>query len=705
MSGLNFTLAASRIQEKSLRCAVIAAVSLASFLSFSVQPIVGKLLLPTQGGAASTWLGTMLYFQVALLLGYGWAVWLLGRRALVQVGATVALGLVAMVASRPGWAQTSEWTGIGGIVGTLAVASLPAMILLFSTGPLLHGWLGRQCQTIPYHLYAISNAGSLLAVLLYPFTVERTVNLSDQVFYWQGFLWIFVGVLSVAGFLFLRGAGVDRRPEPATETLTAQQVGGWLGLSLLACIGMLGATHHLAAEIGANPLSWAGPFGIFLLSFMVTFSGWWQPHYTWLCLGWLAISLTGFMNTKGVSGATVDGCAAFWVLSLSGAGSFFANGLLHQTRPQQRFATFYLVLATGGVLGGLFASLAAPVCFRRPSEFLVVSSVLLTLGLLRLMNRREPLTIAVGLLIVWAPILGLVVTQTQGEAAGTLSIRRFRNVYGYSMIKTEPNGQILSSETTTHGTQITTDATSRRQPTLYYTESSGIGRVVTEIQKQKPSLKTAVIGLGAGTLAAYARTTDAVDFWDIDPKASQIAHDYFSFISDSPGHITLTENDGRKGMETSTNDYDLIVIDAFTGDAIPGHLLTREALSIYRKRLVKHQGLLAVHVSSRYQTLFPIIAATAHTLGLQTLRVLTEIDHSADKTDWDCTGSEYIIIGQSAQIHEALAWFPAEEDNGRVHRIVTTYDNPLPPGQAVVWTDERYSALDSFNLSKFFQKN
>jgi hypothetical protein len=689
-----------RVQENALRGTVIAAVSLASFLSFSVQPLVGKLLLPTQGGAASTWLGTMLYFQIALLLGYGWAVWLLQRRALVQVGATAALGLVAMLASRLGWAQTSAWTGVGGIVGTLSVASLPAMVLLFGTSPLLHGWLGRQNKSVPYHLYAISNAGSLLAVVLYPFTVERSIPVSDQVFYWQGILSVFVGLIGVAGFLFLRTTGADQRPEPTTEKIGVGQVGFWLALSALACVGMLGATHHIAAEIGSSPLSWVGPFGLFLLSFLVTFSGVWQPRYTQLCLGWLAVSLTGFMLTKGVSPSTVDGWVAFWVLSLSASGSFFANGLLHQTRPQQRFAAFYLVLAVGGVAGGLFASFAAPVFFLRPSELLAVSCVLLIVGLLRLVTQRDPITVGVVSAIALSPVLGLVLTQTRDEADGMENVRRFRNVYGYSMLKTDQNGLILSSETTTHGTQITTNADTRRQPTLYYTESSGIGRVITETQKQKSATTTAVVGLGAGTLAAYARPTDAVDFWDIDPKAVHLARDHFTFINDSPGRIRLLETDGRKGLETTTTDYDLIVIDAFTGDAVPPHLLTREALGIYSRRLEKRHGLLAIHVSSRYQTLFPVIAATANTLGLHALRVVTDIAHTTETTDWDCTSSQYILVGRAEQIHEALAWLPAEEDEGRVRRTVNIHD-PLPPGQAVIWTDERNAALDALNLKNY----
>ena len=690
------------VLEKTLRYAVLATVPLASFLSFSVQPLVGKLLLPVQGGAASTWLGTMLYFQLALLLGYGGAVWLLRHRALVQVGATVGLGLLALIGGHLDWVQQSNWTGIGGIISTLTLSSLPATVLLFGAGPLLHGWLGGHGRPVPYYLYAISNAGSLAAVLLYPFTIEREVGLADQMLVWSGLLSVFIALLAIAGFAYLRTVGRDYSPPRITEVIPARRFALWLGLSALSCLGMLGATHHLAAEIGSNPLAWVGPFGAFLLSFLITFSGVWRPSFTLASLGWLIVSLTGFMLTKGVSPATVDGWAAFWVVSLTAAGSFFANGLLHESRPQKNFSAFYLTLAAGGVLGGLFATFGAPLLFLRPSEFLVVSCALLILGLVRQLARRDVINVTVVLLVVLAPVAGLVINQTRDEAAGTESVRRFRNIYGYSMIKTEESGLVLSRETTTHGSQLTADPAARRHPTLYYTESSGIGRLLLETQKDHPSLHIGVVGLGAGTLAAYARDSDHIDFWDIDPNALSIARDYFTFITDSPGKISVFRADGRKALEASADDYDVIVIDALTGNAAPAHLFTREALAIYARRLAARHGVLAIHASSRYNTLFPLIAATAHTVDWSSVQVVTDITHPADAIDWDGTSSQYILIGNPDRIQQMLAWFPANEDDGRVTREVTVYD-PLPPGRATVWTDDRHAALDALNLQNYLR--
>ncbi len=676
--------------------AVVAAVPLSAFLAFSVQPLVGKLLLPVQGGAASTWLGAMVYFQSTLLLGYAWAAWLLLRTPRIQIAATGGLALVAVVCSRLAWVRESHWTGLGGILLTLALATLPAMVLLFSTGPLMHGWLRRRGQPVPFHLYAFSNAGGLAGVVLYPFIIERAAGLFDQTFYWQGFLWVLAGLLATAGLCYRRLDSPDPAADRTAEPVSGGRIVLWMGLSMLTCVGMLGATHHVAAEIGSTPLAWVGPFGVYLLSFLVTFSSWWQPRFTLACLGWLAISLTGFMLTKGASNATVDGPAVFWLMSLTAAGSFFGNGLIHETRPTHRFSLYYLVLAAGGVLGGLFASLGAPLLFLRPSEFYVVSCALLILGLVRLIARREALTVAVVIVIVAAPVAGVVCQQTHEEAAGTLRIRRFRDIYGYMILKSVKDGMVLSNETITHGTQITNSPEARRHPTLYYTESSGLGCLINGIKNAHPSMNMAVIGLGAGTLAAYARAADRVDFWDIDPKAIRMARSFFTFVSDSPAQIHIDQADGRKGLEASSTDYDLIVVDAYTGDGIPAHLLTREALAVYFSRLDKRHGLVAIHTTNRYSNFFPVIAATARTLDWTALKVAT----TSEIRDWDCTDTQYVFLCRPYQLRQVIAWLPTEEEDGRVKRTLTQYD-AAPPDDAIFWTDDRNAALDALDLRRY----
>ena len=681
-----------------------AAVCLGAFLSFVVQPLVGKLLLPSQGGTASTWVGAMLFFQAALLLGYAWATWLLRKKAQVQAGATLGLGFIALAVTSLDRLRDGASPGLAGVLSALTLACLPALLLLFSLTPLLHGWARRLSRPVPFYLFAVSNAGGLAAVLLYPFTLERLLPLSEQIFLWRGMLVLLLGLLGLAAWLFLQESpGLEpaaREAAAAAEPLAPSRLAWWAALSALACAGMLGATHHLAAEIGSGPLVWAGPFGAFLLSYIVTFAGGWRPNFTLACFGWLAVSLSGFLLTKGVSPATVDGWRAFWLLSLCAAGGFCCNGLLHDDRPRTRFVPFYFAIAAGGVLGGLFASLVAPVLFLRPTEFLAISTFLLCLGVLRLLVRRTTLSAGIALVVVLAPVLGQVWQQTAQEGEGFIRLRRFRSLYGALVLKFQENGLVLANETTTHGTQLTQSPEARRQPTLYYSESTGVGRVFEALKAREASLRVGVIGLGAGTLAAYARPTDTVDFWDIDPQAIGIARDFFTFLDDCRGQVTTHCADGRRGLAASADDYDLLVIDAFSGDAIPPHLLTFEALSTYFQRLQKRRGLLVVHVTSRYHDFFPILAATARAAGAAAFEVVTQIASTTENRDWDATGTQYVVICPPDQLVEVNAWFPADEDNGRVSRRILPY-KPQPRGITRIWTDEQHADLDTFKLHRF----
>ena len=687
---------------KALPALVLVIVPLAAFLAFSIQPLMGKRLLPIYGGTSGTWLGCMVFFQLALLLGYAWAAWLVQKSATFQMLATSGLACVAAVTFHLPSDQVDAVASIGRVVWQLSLSSLPAMVLLFSASPLLHGWVRRRGGEVPYYLYAISNAGSLVALLVYPFFVETKLGLTDQAFYWHGFLIVVASLLATAGYLF-RQATPNRSATPtpaATEPLPATTVGAWLWLSALTCIGLLGATYHLAAEIGSGPLAWVGPFGVYLLSFMVVFAGRWVRWMTLATIVWLAISLTGFMLVKGFTARTVNYTSAWWLLSLTASGSFLGNALLHSLRPAQRFERFYLVLAAGGVLGGVLSATVIPYLLSQPVEFALASVALLTTGMLWLNGTRAPGVAGVTAVVLLVPVLGLGLYQSAHEALGDGKLRHERDLYGHIMVKTDRRSVVLSSDTTTHGTQITTDLASRRRPTLYYTESSGIGCVLEKLKAARPSLSVGVVGLGAGTLAAYARKEDTFKFWDIDPKALRVARENFSYIAESAGKIELIQRDGRKALEESKQDFDVIVLDAFTGDGVPPHLLTREALAVYFARLAARDGLLVVHGSTRYSKLFPVIEATARTLGKSSLMIDTEILASTETRDWDPTRTEYIVCGNLETMRGLPAWFPLEEDPKRIKRTLTVVNAPLIRRE-FIWTDDRSAAIDAFELGRF----
>jgi predicted membrane-bound spermidine synthase len=688
---------------RALPLLIVGAVPLASFLALSIQPLMGKLLLPVYGGTSATWLGTMLYFQLALLLGYAWAAWLVRQRAIVQVTATTVLALLAVLTFHLPSGQIDTTPRIAIVVWRLAVSTLPAMALLFGTSPLLHGWLRQRGQEVPYYLYAISNAGSLVAVLFYPFVIEPSLGITEQTLFWRGILAIVAGLLALAGYIILRtSAEASDRPAPEgpAEVLSPGLVAIWLGLSALTCIGMLGATFHLASEIGSNPLAWAGPFGVYLLSFTVTFSERWRRWMTMTTTVWLAVSLAGFMVTKGFTAATVNAWTAWWLLSLTASGSFLGNALLHSLRPAQRFERYYLILAAGSVLGGLLSVTVIPQLFARPVEFVLASVALLTTGMLWLTGRRESSIAIVTASVLLAPVIGLGLHQAGLETATGARVHHLRDLYGHVMITLNPQNVVLSNDTTTHGSQFTADAAARRRPTLYYTESTGVGRVLERLQADRPTMRVGVIGLGAGILSTYARKDDTYDFWDIDPKVIRIAREYFTFVAESAGQINLVQRDGRQALAESRSDYDVLILDAFTGDGIPSQLLTREALALYHRRLTARDGLLLVNASTRYSKLFPVVEATARSLGQATIDVVTDISASTNNRDWDPTHTEYLIVCRLERLKEISGWFAEEEDKGRVKHKVTTVEAPLVNPQ-LIWSDDRNAALDTLELGRF----
>ena len=687
---------------RALPALVIAAVPLAAFLAFSIQPLMGKRLLPMYGGTSGTWLGCMVYFQLALMLGYSWAAWLVRQRARFQVNATVLLAIVAVVTFRLPTDEAAAAASIGRVVWRLAFTTLPVMILLFSIPPLLHGWMRRRGQEVPYYLYAVSNAGSLAALLLYPFWVETNLRLPEQTFYWRSLLIVTAAMLAVAGYILKQTTDdTDVAPSPeADEPVSSGTIALWLWLSALTCIGMLGATYHIAAEIGSNPLAWVGPFGLYLASFIFTFSGRWRRWMTLTMIVLLAVFLTLFMVAKGFTAHTVNYSRLWWLLLLTGSGSFLGNALLHNLRPAQRFERYYLFLAAGGVLGGLLSGVVIPRFLPQPIEFELASVALLTTGMLWMAGRRDPATVAVTACVLFIPVLGLGFHQAGQAATGNKHVRHLRDLYGHVMIESDDRSVVFSSDTTTHGTQLTTDAAARRHPTLYYTESSGVGRVLEKLQADRPTMSVGVVGLGAGTLAAYARKEDTYDFWDIDPKSLRLARESFTYVAESAGQVNLHQSDGRKALEESRTDYDVLVIDAFTGDGIPAHLLTREAMVVYLRRLAVRNGLLLVHASTRYSKLFPVVEATGHTLGCSAIDVVTDISEATSQRDWDARRTDYIIVCRPEQVKTFSAWFPEEEEKGRVKHQVATIQYPLIDPQ-LIWSDDRNAALDAFDLGRY----
>jgi predicted O-methyltransferase YrrM len=680
----------------------LSAVPLGAALAFVIQPMAGKAMLPEMGGTAVTWIGATLFFQIALLLGYVWGIVLARLTLRGQFLGQLALAVLALGTFRlPGGGGGGE-PGLGLVFWTLGISNLPAMTLLFSLSPWVHSWRERLSMPEPYALYAISSLGSLAALVLYPVVVETNLTLSAQEAIWRS-LFILVALLAVCGVLAIW------KLSPPAETYRAEKlkgfdplkIAGWIALSALPCMVMLGAVGLVASEVGSNPLAWAGPLGVYLAAFAIVFSGRWRPWLSGVAVAGLGLALAAYMVHKGFGVATVDGMRFWLLILLCGLASVVSIALLHSTRPENGGAWFYLVIAAGGVLGGMLSLFAVPSLFPRPAEFPVFSGLVLACGLFWGTRWRNAGTAAACLALSLGPVFLLGMRQANEDKMGDGVITHYRDVNSHLMIKTDAISAVLSSDTTTHGSQLTETPEARRQPTHYYTESSAAGRVIAYLQAERPAMRICVIGLGAGTLATYVRAEDEIVFFDIDPKIEPVARNHFTYLKDCRGALSVQLADGRKALERAgAGDFDLIVVDAFMGDGVPHHLLTREALEVYQSRLLQRDGLLLIHATMRYSNLFPRVAATTRTLGWEAVGVETVIESSLKDRDWDAATSNYIVSGREPLLQTVIGKIPYDEDEGRVKRSITRL-NAVLSGTNNIWTDERSAALDTIDINKW----
>ncbi|MCX6939030.1 MAG: fused MFS/spermidine synthase [Verrucomicrobia bacterium] len=687
---------------------LLVVVPLAAALSFVGQPMLAKPLLHAFGGTAATWLGSMVFFQTTLLLGYAFALWLERRPPTTRLLSVLGLITLAILSFHlPD--TTPANPSIAAVIGRLVLASLPAYLLLFSISPLLHSELERRHHPAPYGLYAFSNLGSLAALVLYPLLIEPRLNLSTQKVVWHALLIALGGVLALLMHTLWRESVQTRRegnsspdlpltPTPFPRPLTFL---GWTLLAAATCATMLSATNLVASEIGSQPLSWVGPFGVYLASFALTFAGRWQPWMSATAIVALATSLTGYFGVKGFGWQTVDGERFWWLLLVCGSACTVGHALLHERRPARGGSWFYLALATGGMLGGWFSVWGAPRLLSLPWEFPLLAGALLATGLAWTLRWRGFVGPFFATALLALPLGTLALRQVNEMKSGGKTFVTYRDIHGDLLVETAAESVVLSSGTTSHGSQLTADPAARRRPTFYYTENSALGRAIQRLQAERPSLRIGAIGLGAGTLAAYLRPTDEIVFWDIDPKIEKVAREHFSYLADSPGKVRVELSDGRRALAASNEDFDLILMDAFMGDGVPAHLLTRQALQLYQTRLTAREGLLVVHASVRYSDLFPVVAVTASTLNWRAFAVRTEITAATDTQDWDARESTYILAAPIGKIAKIKSWFDQlEEDDGRVRREITELTSTVN-SQRDVWLDDRQSGMDTLDLNRY----
>lgn len=638
------------------------AIFLGSCLLFLVEPMVAKRLLPLLGGSSAIWITCLVFFQVALLLGYLLAHWLvthLKPRAQAGIyGALLAAGLLLLGLNTRPEPHASTLHPVLSVFWVLtSLIGLP-FLLLSAAGPLLQAWYARsfhsgtssgssQQMVPPYRLFALSNFGSLLALVLYPWLIEPRFDLHVQTVAWT----IGYAVFAVAcGVVLWRGSAlrgddvVVRDTSANNETVEpAPSVADrllWLSLAACGSLLLCATTSYLSQNVAAIPLLWILPLVAYLLSFVLVFQGKLYPRQ--IVLGLLGVMLVSLgyelydvRETLPIKVAIIFFCSALLIICI------FCHGELHRLRPAPRYVTsFYLLIAAGGALGAIFVGIAAPLIFTANYEFacgLVFTSVLAFA-----VTWQLGVPWRVGSFLMTAAMVTVIFFQTRGYKQD--AILQERSFYGALRVTETRDPQMGADRTLIHGTilhgeQYFADKW-RKVPTTYYAEDSGVGLALRLCCSGRPK-RVGIVGLGAGTVAAYGRKGDVFRFYEINPQVETIAKDFFSYLQDSAAQIEIVPGDARLSMaQEPPQKYDVIVVDAFSGDAIPVHLLTTQAVKLYQRHL-RPGGILAVHISNRYLNLGPVVQQQADYAGLQA--VLITSDRENDRGDAEFT-ADWVLV-------------------------------------------------------------
>ena len=711
----------------------IAAVVLSASLLFMVQPMFTKLVLPRFGGAPSVWSVAIVFFQTALLAGYAYAHWLTryapGRPSVVvHLVVMVAAVLVLPLSIATGWERPPAGAEASWLIGLLVFSIGLPFFALAANSPLLQAWFARSDHPAaqdPYFLYAASNVGSFLALVAYPTVIEPFVRLDDQARVWSVGFCLLVVLLAACGVMLWRSPNVAAPAESATDAPpTWKDAAFWVALAAVPAGLLVAVTAYISTDVAAVPLLWTLPLALYLLTFVVAFAR--RPivpqRFVVALQPACIIALVAviiFDPIKNIVGILAAHLTVFFVNAL------MCHGELARTRPPAKYLTaFYLWISAGGVIGGVATGLIAPRVFNWVAEYpiLIALAALCRPGLALPRDRTRRYLLFGGIaaaavvLVVWVikPIVvdetafawtvaallasatvlwriplafaaviafTLFFNQSVIEQDGAISVRSF---FGVSRVYDTADGQfrLLQHGTTLHGGQRMRQANGEPaandppEPLLYYWEGSAISQAIEAVRARLDGpMRLAVIGLGAGALACDAEPQDTLRYYEIDPAIVRIARAprLFSFLSICRPDVPIILGDARLTLaEAPDGAYDLIIVDAFSSDAIPIHLLTREAMAIYLKKLSGH-GMVVMHVSNRHLELVSVVAGIAAANGLVTL--------VSDGTDLDEAANPYKYSATVAAVARS------EEDFGALaHSANWTLESPDP--NQWVWSDD-----------------
>ncbi len=737
------------------------AIFFSAFLLFQVQPLIAKIILPWFGGSAAVWSAAMLFFQLVLLAGYAYA-HILIRHLRAKSQAAVHIALLAISCALLPILPSATWQPSEAGDPTLRILALLAAtiglpyFLLASTTPLLQAWYVRRSGSgMPYRLFALSNFGSMLALLSFPFVVEPRLTSHQQAYTWSALYVLFAVWCGYAaytggtsGTTAASSATPDRSREsvPVESSTTPDEPGDparpslaemalWVALSACASTLLVSVTNHLSQNVAPIPLLWVVPLSLYLATFIVAFESD-RLYQRWIFVPLLAPALGGMAYMIWAASGNlhirrlIPGFAAGLFICC-----MLCHGELARRRPAPRFLTlFYLMISLGGATGGVFVALIAPRIFSTYLELQVGLVACAILAAIVLWDARIPRSgawalravLVIGAVILARPalfhlpfefhrdllmyaipalvLLGSVTISKLGSwplravlmiGAGALTgyLARSehderkgyrlseRNFYGELRVKDDAavnfaTERLLFHGTIKHGSQVLDDKL-RYKPISYYGPYSGVGRAILAVEEKGP-IRVGVIGLGAGVLNAYARPGDMYRIYEINPLVERIAQTEFDYFAHSPADKSILLGDARLTLEAqASQQFDVLAVDAFSSDAIPIHLLTREALKVYFRHL-KPTGILAVHISNRYLDLAPVCALGARDFD----KIATIVADDGDENDFELP-STWVLLTSN------LAWFQSHSfDNADLSTAVA-------PSRLREWTDN-YSNVFQF---------
>jgi len=652
------------------------AIFLGAFLLFLVQPIIAKQILPWFGGSAAVWATCMVFFQMVLLVGYAYADFTTRRltpkrQAILHVTVLVLSLLVLPITPDVAWKPQGEENPSWRILGLLTLTIGLPYFILSTTSPLLQAWFARRFHIVPYRLFALSNLASLLALLAYPVAVEPWVTTYIQSIAWSVCYALFVALCAYAAISSAR-AETLAAAAPVAETVAEppprplRQL-TWLMLAAMASFLLLAFTNHICQNVASLPFLWILPLSLYLATFILCFDHpRWYRRNVFLLLAAVLLPLMAWYS---------DSLNLKLVVPMYLAGLFvccmFCHGELTLLKPAPRYLTrYYLMISLGGAIGGLLVGLVAPYVLTGYFE-LAIGLIACALLLLYRTFRMAWWAMLVSAGVVGATAYGAGKAVDYQIANSRIMMRNF-----YSVLKTreteEPTPfRSLVHGGIMHGGQLMSPQY-RLRPSSYFGTSSGYGRMFASLPDTPR--KVGVIGLGAGSIIAYARKGDTFRFYEINPQVVDVANREFTFMQDTPAKIEVVLGDGRLSLEREpSQQFDVLAMDAFSGDSIPMHLLTRQAMEIYLRHL-KPGGVLAFQATNRFINIAPIVASLAAEFGLAAVLV-TDFPENEEGPNYWTASTDQVLVTTNRKLLEA----------DPIHSVATEIS--VPPGFRV-WTDD-----------------